>query len=82
MADGLTDVAAKKFLNLLEELRTDFLQDCALLMGWYPNHPIWSQNGAHEIFLTPEFRAFSEAVHAAILTASHEDHVSFSTVTP
>lgn len=75
-------MAAVNFLSLLEEFRRDLLQDCAVFMAWYPDHPMWSMPGAREIFLTPEFREFSAAVRDAILDASHEDHMNFSMVLP
>lgn len=53
-----SDLAGQGFLRLLQELRTVFLQDSALLRKEFPEHPLWK----HALFALPEYKAFTLAV--------------------
>lgn len=52
------DLAAQGFLRLVSYLKIVFLQDSAILMQTFPNHPLWRL----PVFVTSEYAAFAHEV--------------------
>jgi hypothetical protein len=63
------NIAAGGFLELLQRLRTVFLQDSVLWRMEFPGHPIFRD----PLFQTAEYKAFELDIHAAVTTAAEED---------
>jgi Centromere DNA-binding protein complex CBF3 subunit, domain 2/Transcriptional activator of glycolytic enzymes len=60
--DGIDDLAASGFCNLLHQLRIVILQDSVALRQAYPDHPIF----AHRVFNHKDYRAFAAQVASII----------------
>ena len=76
---GSTDIAALKFLEFLDAGRSVLLQDVALLMCWYPDHPLWDAPGAG-VFRTATFRHFQSQVLAECEASRGQEINNFATV--
>jgi hypothetical protein len=60
--DSCRTISGQAFLRLLVELRIIILQDAVLLKDDFPDHPLF----LHEIFQSPEYKAFADESLAAI----------------
>ena len=73
-----SDLAGQGFLRLLQELRTVFLQDSAILRPMFPSHPVWE----HPLFETPAYRAFAAEVLVAHAKTEVPEDLQLRTAMP
>jgi hypothetical protein len=63
------NLAAGGFLELLQRLRSVFLQDSVLWRAEFPGHPIFQT----PLFISPEYKAFERQVKAALAVTIEQD---------